>query len=209
MKIYIVRHGETALNARSIMQGQIDEPLNQNGRDLAAVTGRNMAGMHFDACISSSLGRARETAELILRESGNEIPILLDHRLLEISCGDMEAKSLSEMGEEGHKFLTDPFHFAGFPNGETIRDLCDRTQAFLKELIARDDGKNYLISTHGCAMRAMIHYLKDEPASYWGDHAPYNCSFTILEADGGVARITDIDKVYYDPGLIVDYYSIS
>lgn len=208
MKIYIVRHGETALNARGIMQGQINEPLNQNGRDLAIMTGRAITGIRFDACISSSLGRARETAEIILRESGNDIPIRLDDRLLEISCGDMEERALSEMGDEGRKFFTDPFHF-GFPNGESIIDLCGRTQAFLKELIALDDGKTYLISTHGCAMRAMIHYLKDEPASYWGDHAPYNCSFTILEAEGGVGRIAEIDKVYYDQSLIADYYSIS
>ena len=28
MKIYIVRHGETALNAKHVMQGRLDEPLN-------------------------------------------------------------------------------------------------------------------------------------------------------------------------------------
>jgi broad specificity phosphatase PhoE len=31
MKIYIIRHGETALNAKGVMQGRIDEPLNENG----------------------------------------------------------------------------------------------------------------------------------------------------------------------------------
>ena len=39
MIIYIVRHGETVLNAKGVMQGRLNEPLNQNGRDLAEMTG--------------------------------------------------------------------------------------------------------------------------------------------------------------------------
>ncbi len=206
MKIYIVRHGETALNAKAVMQGRLDEPLNENGRDLAIRTGQAMKGIHFDSCISSSLNRAIETAKIILRESGNELPILIDDCILEIDFGDIEGKKMSEMGEEGLLFYMDPFHFVGFPNGETIRDLCVRTQEFLKELVARDDGKTYLISTHGCAMRAMVNYLSDEPENYWFGHAPYNCSFTLLEVEGGEARIVAVDKVYYDPSLIVDHF---
>ena len=206
MKIYIVRHGETVLNAKAVMQGRLDEPLNQNGRDLAEGTGKAIRNIRFDACISSPLDRAMETAEIILRESGNDIPITMDDRIVELSFGDIEGKKISEMGEEGYRFFTDPLHFAGFPNGETIRDLCVRTQEFLRELIARDDGKTYLVSTHGCAMRAMVNGLSDDPADFWHGHAPYNCSFTIVEAEGGKARITDIDKVYYDPDLIVDHF---
>ena len=206
MKIYIVRHGETALNAKGVMQGRLDEPLNQNGRDLAELTGQAMKGVRFDCCISSSLDRAKETARIILRESGNEIPIDIDDRIIEIDFGDLEGKKITEMGDEGLKFYFDPFHFVGFPNGETIQDVCGRTQAFLKALIAKDDGKTYLISTHGCAMRAMVNDLSDNPSDYWRGHAPDNCSFTIVEAEGGKARITDVDKVYYDPGLIVDHF---
>ncbi len=207
MLIYILRHGETALNSKGVMQGRLNEPLNQSGRDLAEMTGRAIKGIHFDCCISSPLARAKETAKIILRESGNDIPIKLDDRIIEIDFGDMEEKKITEMGEEGHKFFYDPFHFAGFPNGETIQDVCNRTQEFLKELIARDDGKTYLISTHGCAMRGMVNYLSENPADYWLGHAPYNCSFTIVEAEGGKARITDIDRVYYDLSLIVDHYN--
>ena len=206
MIIYIVRHGETILNAKGVLQGRLNEPLNQNGRDLAEMTGKAMKGIHFDCCISSPLDRAKETAEIILRESENDIPINIDDRIIEMDFGNMEEKKITAMGEEGRRFFYDPFHFAGFPNGETIQDVCDRTQAFFKELIAKDDENTYFISTHGCAMRGMVNYLSDNPADYWCGHAPYNCSFTIVEADGGKARIIDIDKVYYDPGLIVDHY---
>ena len=206
MKIYVVRHGETALNAKGVMQGRLNEPLNENGRALAALTGKAIKGVRFDRCISSPLVRATQTAELLLRESGNEIPLEIDGRITEIDFGDMEGKKIAEMGEEGRRFFTDPFHFAGFPNGESIRDVCERTQAFLRELIARDDGKTYLVSTHGCALRGMINALSADPADYWLGHAPYNCSFTVVEAQGGRAKITALDQVFYDPALIVDHY---
>lgn len=206
VKIYIIRHGETALNAKGVMQGRIDEPLNQNGRELAELTGKAMKGMRFDRCISSSLDRAQETAGIILRESGNDIPIEIDDRIIEIDFGDIEGKALTEMGEAGYLFYMDPLKFKGFPNGESVQDVCKRTQEFIKELIAGDDGKTYLISTHGCAMRAMVNFLNDSPLGYWYGHAPYNCSVTIIEAENGVPRITDIDKVYYDESLIVDHF---
>ena len=208
MKIYIVRHGETVLNAKGVMQGRLDEPLNKNGRDLAEMAGKAMKGIRFDCCISSPLDRAKETAKIILRESENDIPIDIDDRLIEVDFGDMEGKKITEAGDAVLKFYYDPLHFAGFPNGESIQDACGRTQELLKGLIAEDDGKTYLISTHGCAMRGMVNYLSDDPTDYWFGHAPYNCSFTIVEAEGGKARITDIDKVYYDPDLIVDHFKM-
>ena len=209
MKLYIIRHGETDLNAKSVMQGWVDPPINQSGRELAAMTGQAMKDIRFDRCISSPLSRARETAEIVLRESGNEIPITTDDRLREMSCGDIEEKSITEMGDAARLFFVDPFRFPGFPNGETIQDLCSRTQEFFRELTAVDDGKTYLISTHGCAMRAMLNYLFDDPSDYWRGRAPYNCAVCIVEADGGLPRITELDKVYYDQSLIVDHYKIS
>ena len=49
MKIYVIRHGETELNAKQVKQGWLDAPLNQAGRDLAVLTGRAMKGVRFDA----------------------------------------------------------------------------------------------------------------------------------------------------------------
>ena len=207
MKIYVLRHGETAMNAKGVLQGWVDEPLNQNGRELAEMTGRGMQGIHFDFCISSPLKRALETARIVLSESGNDIPIATDERLKEIRFGDLDGEKIADLGEFGRQFFADPFHFPGGPNGETIPELCERTQSFLKELIAKDDGKTYLISTHGCALRAMLNYLYDDPSDYWRGHAPYNCSVNIIEVENGQPKIVAIDKVYYDPSLIIDHYS--
>lgn len=207
MKIYIVRHGETKLNAEGIIQGWIDEPLNDNGIKLAEVTGKALKGIKFDHCYSSPLIRAKQTAEIMLSFSDNSTtPITYDDRLKELHFGELEGKPLSHMGEGGKIVFSNPFAFEGFKGGESINDIILRTQAFLKELIAKNDDKTYLVSTHGCAMRAMTNFLMKDPSDYWQGHVPYNCAFTIIEVKDGVAKITDLDKVYYNKDLIVDHF---
>ena len=212
MLIYVIRHGETELNKSGVVQGATDEHLNQSGRDIAAVTGRNMRGIHFDACISSPLARARETAEIVLRESGNSgVEIRMDDRIREINCGDIEGKKLMEASmppEEAELFFRDPFCFPGFPNGENIRQVVGRTQDFLRELAARDDGKTYLVSTHGCALRAMLNFLYDDPEDYWQGHAPYNCAVSIIESEDGKLKLLEADRLFYDVSLAVDRYKL-
>ena len=65
MKIYILRHGETTLNSKGVMQGWLDEPLNENGRKLAVLSGQaiNIGKMvrkrHHDAEIKRRTCRYR------------------------------------------------------------------------------------------------------------------------------------------------------
>ncbi len=212
MLIYVVRHGETNANACGRLQGWSNEPLNENGRRLAELTGQGLRGIRFDCCISSPLLRAMQTARILLQESRNEIPILLDDRIKEINMGDWERKKFRpgerEVDErEIRLFFTDPFRLGGCPGGETVGQVCARTQAFLKELIARDDGRTYLVATHGFALRAMLNFLYDDPGDYWHGHVPYNCAVNIIEGKNGVGTLIADDRVYYDRETAVDQYA--
>ena len=210
MKIYVIRHGETELNARQVKQGWTDAPLNQAGRDLARLTGQALKDVHFDACFSSPLIRARETVEIVLRESGNaSVPVWTDDRLKEINFGREESMSVDCTTldpETAQLFFTNALRFPGFPEGESIRDLCARTGEFLKELAARRDYETWLIGIHGCALRAMMNPLYEHPENFWQGHVPANCSVTILEVTDGRPVILESDKIYYDPALLVDHY---
>ena len=204
MRIYIIRHGETNANRVGYLQGWSNDPLNENGRMLAEITGRGMADIKFDYCISSPLTRARETAEIILQESGNDIPIEFDDRIKEINFGTYEKISIRD--EKVIQFLQYPILEYKYPDGESILNVMGRTQTFLKELIDRDDGKNYLISTHGCALRAMLSFLYSSTTDFWHGHVPYNCCVNIIETDNGKARLIADDKIYYDRKLAIDRY---
>ena len=203
MKLYLIRHGETDANVRGVSSGWTDTPLNENGRRLAALTGRGMGNIRFDVCISSPLSRARETAEIVLRETGNDIPVTLEPRIRELHFGTMEGVPVGRFP----LLFTDPCHMPRFPEGEDISMLCGRTQAFLRELADRKDDRTYLIATHGCALRAMLNPLYPDPADFWHGHVPYNCAVSIVEAGAGQLRLVGDDVIYYDPALIVDRYA--
>ena len=174
-----------------------------------------MRGVKFDICYSSPLQRARKTAEIVLRESGNpDVPIQIENSIKEIRMGSYEGKKFRPgerdaiIDEQQLKlFFTKPFVFSGFPKGENIRQVCVRTQAFLKKLIDRNDDKTYLLTTHGFALRAMLNYLYDDPSDFWHGHVPYNCAVNVIEVKDGKARLIADDKIYYDKESIVDRYA--
>ena len=56
MKLYIIRHGETAWNVEGRLQGQTDTELNENGVRLAKVTAEGLKNIPFDLGISSDFG---------------------------------------------------------------------------------------------------------------------------------------------------------
>lgn len=212
MTIYTIRHGETEANSEGRFQGRIDGKLNENGILLAKETaeGIRKAGIHFDECFSSPLSRAADTAKIILEESGNaSTPVYFDDRLMEIDVGEWDMSAIREMDRNFlYMFLTNPFLLSSeqMKGGETMGEVCARTQGFLKELIARNDDKNYLISTHGCAVRAMCCFLHKD-GDFWQGHLPYNCSVNIIEVNDGKAELKELDKVFYDPSKCVDLYA--
>ncbi|MCK1361933.1 histidine phosphatase family protein [Bradyrhizobium sp. 199] len=103
--IYFLRHGETEWNALGRLQGAKDIPLNARGRgqavqaadvlaDLFRRDGKDRAALPY---VSSPLGRARQTMELVRGKL--ELPpadYSLDDRLREIGYGTWEGLTLAE-----------------------------------------------------------------------------------------------------------------
>ena len=214
MIIYTIRHGETEGNAEGRLQGWVDGKLNENGIALAKETAAAVkaAGIHFDECFSSPLSRAADTAHILLSESGNEnVPVHYDERLKEADVGGWDNMLMTDVKDFMWKYLTDPFGLTKeeMRGGETMRETCSRTQSFLKELIARNDDRTYLVSTHGCAVRAMCDFLYDDNSrDFWRGMLPLNCSMNIIEVKDGKAVLLEQDHVWYDRSKSVDHYSI-
>ena len=202
MKIYFVRHGETDWNKERKIQGQVDIPLNEFGRHLARETAKGLRDVPFDVCFTSPLGRARETAEIILQ--GRDVPILEDKRILEMNFGVLEGKCCSKEGwdvpDSFQMFFDDPVHYQAPEGGEDFQAVRERTGDFLNWLFAQEQYRDstVLVTTHGAAMAGLLNNLKKKPlAEYWGVGVHKNCGVTEVDVTDGRIEIISENKVYY------------
>lgn len=203
MILYMIRHGETDKNKAKLLQGRSDTFLNEYGRELARITARALTEVDFDMVFTSPLSRAVETAEILKGE--RDIPVIAEERIQEISFGEYEGHCYA--GEHYNIpdpdfgfFFTAPEKYKPAPSGESFEAVIGRTGTFLKELINNPEyeDKTILISTHGCALKALLANITHcALADFWGKGVYKNCGVAIVEVVDGKARILEDGKVYY------------
>ena len=174
--IYLVRHGQTAMNRKKVLQGRSDIPLNEEGRKEAAEAGERFrkAQIIFDRVYASPLIRARETAELI-----TDAPVITDLRLIEMDYGPYEGMDLMHPAPEVLTFFSD-FTKNPAPEGmEPLEQVVGRLGEFLEGIRKEAADKTILISTHAIAMKGALEYLTpDSGGSYWSRYIG-NCAVYI------------------------------
>jgi broad specificity phosphatase PhoE len=93
--IWLARHGETAANAEGRVQGWLDPPLNDRGREQARALAGEAEGLGLRALYSSQLERARATAEVVGERVG--LAPVVDERFAESRRGAWEGRLLREI----------------------------------------------------------------------------------------------------------------
>lgn len=164
---YLIRHGETDWNVQRRFQGSTDIPLNENGRGQAAKLSSFFVGHPIEAVLSSDLGRALETAQILATHF--DLPVFVDHRLRECDGGEIEGASVAELiascGQQGldQWYAVSPAadEFC-FPGGETKRTHRERLFAALTQFVAETPHRRVAVATHGGSIRRIIHYLRPD-----------------------------------------------
>jgi 2,3-bisphosphoglycerate-dependent phosphoglycerate mutase len=171
-RILAIRHGETAWNVDTRIQGQLDIPLNDTGRWQAHRLALAIAEEGLDAIYSSDLLRALETAQAVASGSGK--PIATDTGLRERGFGEFEGLTFQEIGERWPR--RDPTF--GPPGGEVLRDFYDRSVATVMRLAAAHPGQTIAVVAHGgvmdCLYRAATRLALDAPRSWQLGNASIN-----------------------------------
>lgn len=152
-----LRHGESTGNAESRWQGQSDYPLTERGRAQAvALANRWKAeGMTFDAAISSTLQRAKETAEIVT--SALHVKLELDEVWVERNAGAMEGLTAEEVRQKPRPPYVTPYDSVG-GDGESDWALFLRAGQALHSLLKRPVG-SYLIVSHGGLLNQLMHAI--------------------------------------------------
>ncbi len=95
--VFLIRHGETALNASGVLRGQLEVPLDATGDAEAEALGELFRGVPLSAVVSSPLRRATDTARPVA--SSSQAPLQLDDRLSDRFYGEWAGHSLEEVEE--------------------------------------------------------------------------------------------------------------
>jgi probable phosphoglycerate mutase len=140
--IYFVRHGETVWNAEGRLQGRLDSPLTQLGENQARKNGETLRdllpGSNF-AFVSSPLGRARATMEIIRTSMG--LPrdgYSMDDRLREIGLGDWDGLTWDEIrskhSQDFERRTAARWTFEPSGGGESYADTSLRLRSWISDL---------------------------------------------------------------------------
>lgn len=170
-RILAIRHGETAWNVDSRIQGQLDIGLNDAGRQQAERVARGLADESLAAIYSSDLVRAQDTALAIGRVVG--LSVRPDVGLRERRFGVFEGKTFAEI-DAAHPELAlrwkrrEPDF--GAPGGETLIEFYRRCVATAARIAAAHPGDTIALVTHGgvldCLYRAATRVELNAPRTW-------------------------------------------
>ncbi len=187
--IYLTRHGKTMFNNVHRAQGWSDTPLIESGIKVAEQLGRGLKDVEFITAYSSDLGRARQTARIILESKGDTIAINEMEALREACFGDFEGDLDPNMWNPAAQHLgysSDKELMADLAKGNiTLKKMLDAVKAVEKsghaenyqqvkkrmqialktiaESAKAQGGGNVLVVSHGIAIMSMVEELLDAP----------------------------------------------
>lgn len=150
-RIIAVRHGETAWNVDSRIQGQRDVGLNETGRWQASQVGKALKEETISAVYSSDLGRAHQTAVAIAVLAG--IAVIPKPGLRERSFGIFEGRTFDEIrqtwpdhAQNWRKRMPD---WAPPEGGESLLQLRERVTRTMLEVAQPHPGEQIVVVAHG------------------------------------------------------------
>ena len=191
----LVRHGETDWNKAGRFQGQIDIPLNDNGRGQAAAARDFLSNVTINRAWSSTMSRPTETAEIILQAHAN-VPLSQTEGLVEIGHGLWEGKLESEI-RDGWSELLDTWKHSPetvqMPEGETIQDVWARSVKSWGDIAASlKPEETALVVAHDAVNKTILcDLLGLTPADIWA----------VKQGNGGVT-VVDIALDSSQPAVV-------
>lgn len=127
--LYITRHGKTILNTMDRVQGWADTPLTPAGVEVAEFLGKGLQDVPFKAAYSSDLGRARQTARIVLDSKGQtNMPVIEVPQVRETNFGSYEGEYNIRMWNDAALYL----HYKS--QKDLMADMANKPE-LLKEMV--------------------------------------------------------------------------
>ncbi|MEU9836191.1 histidine phosphatase family protein [Streptosporangium sp. NPDC048047] len=196
-RLVLARHGETVWHAENRYAGVTDVELTPRGHEQAGRLAAWSAEAGLSAVWTSTLSRARITAEASAEAAGVEPRT--DARLRELDFGRGEGLTSAEMHERFPEaraaFEADPAA-CPLPGGEDPAEAADRFTAALRDIAAAHPGGRVLAVAHTTVIRLALCGLIGVPLGSYRRLFPRldNCAVTELRLDGGQVAILQFNS---------------
>lgn len=184
--LYVVRHGQTEFNLVQKLQGSCNSNLTELGEREAAMLAEKLSDIPFSKCYSSPLGRAVQTAKILIKDRG--IPHITNEKMAEMSFGSWEGKereTLLKVWPEAYKiFFEEPEKYVS-EDGENYQDVFERANAVLPMLVKEAENEDILLVSHGVWIKVFIAIVKGrEIKDLWLPPYILNTALTVMKSDG-------------------------
>jgi broad specificity phosphatase PhoE len=223
MKLYLVRHGQSAGNLAGRMTGWSEHPLTTLGTTQARRVAARLALLGPMAVYASDLPRALDTARLIAAAWASAEPpaqppvpppvgaeaaraagaaVTSDHRLREIDLGDYEGRSWDEFGADralADAFAREPL-LTTLPGGESLAMVQERVIAAFEEIVESGQAVACLVSHDGPIRTILNHVLQVPPERHWAFSTSHG-GLTLLEASTGWVSVRFVNDTSHLLGL--------
>jgi len=179
-ELFLIRHATTDMNGTFC--GQSDPPLNAMGRVQASTLAMLLRSWNVRRLYASDLQRAVQTAEPLAKLW--DIPIALRSALREVSFGDWEGKSWSQIRsqEPDIKAMESAPELCA-PGGEAFACFHDRVLRDLKEILVECDGHLTAIVTHLGVMRVVLKEVSAANSVWEASQRIDHCSIYRIRVD--------------------------
>ena len=186
LRLFVIRHGETAWSRERRFAGARDVPLAPEGLRQCEAVATALAPQVVTAVYASPLERARASAEVIAKP--HRLSVEVEPAFAEMAFGEWEGLTRDEVAARfpaAYEQWRHAPHLLRIAGGETVADVAGRAHAGLEELRATHAGETVVLVSHAIVTRLLVlDALGLGPERLW-------------TVDAAPAGITEIE---YEPG---------
>jgi alpha-ribazole phosphatase len=153
MRLTLIRHTSLQIEP-GICYGQSDIDVAVSFANELNQIKTKLANKSFDAVYASPLQRCVKLAEAL-----NLGDVAHDNRLKELHFGDWEMQAWDDIPRDIFDNWAQDYANLAPPNGETFRQLQQRSLHFLDDILGKHHSGNVAVITHGGLIRALLAHV--------------------------------------------------
>jgi broad specificity phosphatase PhoE len=201
----LMRHGETPWNRQGRVMGRNPVELDSHGRAQVAGLLDFIRALKPSLIVTSSLVRARQSAEIIANGLGG-VPIREDRRIAEVQYGRWEGMTYEDLivDEDYLRYREEPI-LSSTPGGESIGEVQARGVEAVMRTLEENPGQRVLFVSHGDIIRTILcHFLAMELRHFRRIRVD-NAALSAVQVAGDFAEVKflnlmpDIERAFVAP----------